>query len=64
MLGVWHFSLVAGPDKRAIPSVQRYMDENVIFSNDGFNMRIQQKTKVESLLKWLNPILYPLKTWG
>ena len=29
------------------------MNENVIFSNDCLNMRIQQKIKVESLLKWL-----------
>ena len=37
------------------------MDENVIFRNDCLTMRIQQKTKVESLLKWLNLILYPSK---
>ena len=27
------------------------MDENTIFRNDCLNMRIQQKIKVESLLK-------------
>ena len=37
------------------------MNENVIFSNDGLNMRIQQKIKAVSLLKWLNFILYPSK---
>ena len=35
------------------------MDENEIFCIDGPNMRIQKKLKVESLLKWLNPILNP-----
>jgi len=35
------------------------MDENEIFCIDGLNMRIQQKMKVESLLKWLNPIHNP-----
>jgi len=37
------------------------MGQNVIFSNDCLNMRIQQKIKVESLLKWLNIIIYPSK---
>jgi len=37
------------------------MGENEIFCTDGLNMRIQQKTKEESLLKWLNLILYPRK---
>jgi len=37
------------------------MNENVIFSNDGLNMRIQQKIKAVSLLKWLNFILYSSK---
>ena len=37
------------------------MDENVIFCNDGLNMRIQQTIKVESLLKWPNLLLYPSK---
>jgi len=31
------------------------------FCIDGLNIRIQQKIKVESLLKWLNPILFPSK---
>jgi len=39
------------------------MDENGIFCIDGLNMRIQQKIKVESLLKWLNLILYPSNHW-
>jgi len=37
------------------------MDENEIFCIDSLNMRIQQKPEVESLLKWLNLILYPSK---
>jgi len=37
------------------------MDENAIFCIDGIDMCIQQKIKVESLLKWLNLILYPSK---
>ena len=37
------------------------MDENEIFCIDNLNMRIQQKPEVESLLKWLNLILYPSK---
>jgi len=37
------------------------MDENEIFCSDDLNMRNQQKTKVGSLLKWLNIILYPSK---
>ena len=36
------------------------MGENEIFCTDGLNARIQQK-KEESLLKWLNIILYPRK---
>ena len=37
------------------------MDENELFCIDGLNMRIQQKIKVEFLLKWLNLICHPSK---
>jgi len=37
------------------------MDENELFCIDGLNMRIQQKLKVEFLLKWLNLICHPSK---